>query len=591
MSRSALARRLESRRLWLIVGIFSSLALLMISANTWWSTRTAHQKISSAAALDLAHGLFQSALSDQDSAVMRAALVRLVHSSDYGFRYLEWRDARGRIRGAAGSYDGLKLPLIADQLSVQLRDWLNHRGDDRGRLNLEDGDQLLGWVLYVRDAPGDLVELNADTRRLAALSLLAGGLALVLLAFCCWRWWRYGLSIETFAARAQLPEGVSGERRTPEAPISTGHGLPRRADLGMAFDQLRRGVIIVDADLRVRYLNRTASRLTGWSEADALGSLVYSVVHPLGSDDRPLPTPAETSLKSGQEQSMECLLRARDGTIYEVDMHAAAFGSGPTQSALMYFSDASSQRARIEALKRESQLTQGVIDHLVEGVMTCDEAGVIEFANARALRMFGYRMSEIRNVPVTKLLPVPFLNSPDIKLTDFIAARSGRAQPKVVGWRKDATTFPIELIVERMTLNGSSQGLLLLVRDITDRLRSENLSLRLGRLLDASAQEIYIFDANSLYFTEVNQGARRNLGYRSDELARMTPLTLAKDMDADLLHAELDRLRAGEVEAATMDISHLRSDGSFYPIRLKIQYSRDEEPPVFLAIGVAESGA
>ena len=48
--------------------------------------------------------------------------------------------------------------------------------------------------------------------------------------------------------------------------------------------------------------------------------------------------------------------------------------------------------------------------------------------------------------------------------------------------------------------------------------QATELSSRLGRLLDKSVNEIYIFDAASLRFTHVNQGASDNLGYSAEEM-------------------------------------------------------------------------
>ena len=42
-------------------------------------------------------------------------------------------------------------------------------------------------------------------------------------------------------------------------------------------------------------------------------------------------------------------------------------------------------------------------------------------------------------------------------------------------------------------------------------------------VLEDSLNEIFIFDAETLKFIQVNKGARQNLGYSIDELLTMTP--------------------------------------------------------------------
>src|SRR4030067_2381250 len=61
--------------------------------------------------------------------------------------------------------------------------------------------------------------------------------------------------------------------------------------------------------------------------------------------------------------------------------------------------------------------------------------------------------------------------------------------------------------------SGRPQYLLGIAEDITERRLTEDRAARLGRILEQSSNEIYVFDAGALKFTQVNEGARKNLGY------------------------------------------------------------------------------
>jgi len=359
-----------------------------------------------------------------------------------------------------------------------------------------------------------------------------------------------------------------------------------RGRIGTALDGLRFGVILVGRDGRVRFLNGTAERLTGWQQVDAEGRLIYSVFHVLSDEGIPEVTPAEHCLREGKDiLPAERQLRARQGEVRPVEVMACLIrdDEGVTEGAALLFRDMSTLTRQQDELRRQARLSQGVVDHLEEGLLTTDPAGVVRFANARAQRMFGYSREEMEGVTITKLMPVPFLNTPGVRISDYIGARMHAGLPKVVGWRKDATTFPAELWVQAMNVDGSS-GLVIIVRDISERLRGENLASRLGRLLDSAMEEIYIFDAQTLFFLEANQGAQRNLGYRAEKLLEMTPMEISEDLDTAMFQSYLTRLRGGDLGHLTYRCRHRRSDGSSYPVEVRLNYSREEEPPVFMAI-------
>ncbi|WP_148665380.1 EAL domain-containing protein [Sulfurifustis variabilis] len=121
-------------------------------------------------------------------------------------------------------------------------------------------------------------------------------------------------------------------------------------------------------------------------------------------------------------------------------------------------------------------------------------------------------------------------------------------------------------------------------RDITELKRAEDAVARLGRILDDSSNEIYVFNANDLRIVQVNRGAQRNLGYSLEELKGLTPVDLKPEFDRDSFEALLTPLRRGEQETTSFVTQHRRRDGSVYPVEVRLQLSRHDEPPVFVAI-------
>ena len=584
-------RQIELRRFALAGGLLAALVLGVLSGRALFSANGLQEELNRSQALNVA--------ADQLIPLLEAgggdALVRqveyLVRVAELGLTYLSVEDSAGNVLAVDGRYDRLAIPLLSALARQQVRAWLYRWTSERGSLPLERAGQRIGVVQYAvaPDFAVDVKERAIDELQIAGwVGLLLALPSIGALGFALTR-----KPVEfdpELLARAETPTARRYSDADDESEEDEQALIETLRDNGMhALDSLNRGLIVVDRDSRIRFMNRTAGEITGWPAEDVRGRLVYSVFHPLDDQQTPLVTPAETCLRENREyEPVELWVRSRSGAVHAVEVMAARLHEKPKEpptGAAMVFHVIDDRRTLIDELRRESRLSMGVIDQLVEGVFTTDPAGVIRFANARALRMFAYGRDELEGVSLTKLLPVPFLNSPGVSLTDYVGGRNQSRLPRVVGWRKDATTFPIELVVQPMTVD-DAEGLVVITRDITERQRSDNLSQRLGRLLDSAAEEVYIFDAQSLYFVEVNRGARRNLGYQPPELLRLTPLSISHELETGTFEGYLSRLRGGEVDHVTYKCKHVRADGSDYPVEVRLNFSREEEPPVFMAIAV-----
>jgi len=567
-------------KLALALSLFCVLATLALSARALASAASLQGQINCDFALHSAQERLLSGLAENDSARLDTTLSALLTQGGYGFRYLAVRDGTGQVLAAQGRYEALNRDTT---LPPVLRRWLRSTlytvWGETGLLTLREGDRSLGSLEYaigstrarlVRDEAVDRLRTTGWVG--ATLALLFGGATVLLLR-------------AALAGTPRLPSGLNERGSGPEASRRAALRPPPEADpLPEAFDTLRIGLLDIDHELRVRRINDTAASLTGWSVNDALGQLVYTVFHARDDAGAPIVSPAERCVREAAAQPPEELrLRPRGGSGRDAMVEARAVPLASLNGgARMWFQDVSPRIQQREALRTQARVAEGVIDQLLEAVLTTDTAGVVKTANTRALRMFGYSVEEMQRMTVARLLPVPFMNTPGLKLTDYMPGGAARL-PKLAGWRKDATTFPAELVVEPMRVAGDER-LVVIIRDITEQMRSQSLAQRLGRLLDSASEEVYIFDAQSLYFTEVNKGARKNLGLKPDQLARMSLASIASDLEPAVLQSYLARLRGGEAEHITYKATHRRNDGSSYPVEVRLSFSRDEEPPVFMAI-------
>jgi len=113
---------------------------------------------------------------------------------------------------------------------------------------------------------------------------------------------------------------------------------------------------------------------------------------------------------------------------------------------------------------------------------------------------------------------------------------------------------------------------------------ANHLNQDLHKIIEESLNEIYIFDAESLRFLQVNRGGRTNLGYSLHELLQMTPLDIKPEFTIAMFREVIDPLLIGDQEKIIFNTIHQRKDRSQYPVEIHLQISTLLGEPVFVAI-------
>lgn len=138
-----------------------------------------------------------------------------------------------------------------------------------------------------------------------------------------------------------------------------------------------------------------------------------------------------------------------------------------------------------------AQRFKAVFDHVVDGLITINEHGIVESMNPTAEKLFGYEASEVVGKNVKMLMPERYAIHHDRYLKKYL--RTGKAHiigqsRELEGRRKDGSEFPLELGVSIM--HGQEQNLYLgSISDITLRKKAEE-ELRASEASLANAQSI-----------------------------------------------------------------------------------------------------
>ncbi len=521
----------------------------------------------------LAHLWFEEFLSGDRSEDIAEVWARLDQSASYARAMLDG----GRVPS------GLIVPLEDPQLRREIQEVLSKLSDFRAiaeeRFAAKEGaaagaelDRRFDAVFEDLLAQSDRV--GADLRRLTASDLrrfhivqgvLIGACALmaVALVFGLGRYDR--ARTRTLLALAQSEE-----------------------NLRITLESIGDAVIATDTQGRVTRMNPVAEAMTGWTSAEAEGRPLPEVFQIINVQTRmEVQNPVEKVYRDGLVVGLanHTLLIARDGTERQIADSGAPIRNqqGAIIGVVLVFRDVT------EAYAKDLELR---------------EAHVLLNATGRMAKVGGWELDAITNEVTWSEetariheLPLGYKPTRD-QLIDFFHPDERQAIADAVqraidhGEAYDLETRFItakgkhlwtRMICEPILENGKTVKLRGTFLDITDRKLATLEATRFGRVLESALNEIYIFDAQTLRFMQVNRGARENLGYSIEELYDLTPIDLKPELTTESFAELVAPLRAGDREKVEFVTVHRRKDGSLYPVEVHLQLAGEGEP-MFVAL-------
>ncbi|MEL6525642.1 MAG: ATP-binding protein [Chloroflexota bacterium] len=203
--------------------------------------------------------------------------------------------------------------------------------------------------------------------------------------------------------------------------------------------------------------------------------------------------------------------------------------------------------------------------------------------NTCARKNLGYNLETLRQMTPLDIKPA----YTPATFADLVAPLRDGKQEKIIfetyHLRQDITTYPVEVHLQLMTQD-NQRVFVAIILDITERKQLNAYNNDLGRIFEKSLNEIFIFDAETLCFIEVNRGARENLGYSMVELRQMTPLDIKPEYTEQLFSELIAPLRRREREIIVFETVHLRKDKTTYSVEVHLQLTELGGEAVFVAI-------
>jgi len=151
-----------------------------------------------------------------------------------------------------------------------------------------------------------------------------------------------------------------------------------------------------------------------------------------------------------------------------------------------------------ESTVREREAAEQIrmlVNTIVDGIIVIDSRGRIQTFNPAAVTLFGYTQDEVEGKNIKMLMPEPYSQEHDGYLHNYLTTGDKKIigiGREVTGKRKDDSTFPMDLAVSEMEVNGERMftGM---VRDITERKQAEEQLHQALEELERSNQELQQF--------------------------------------------------------------------------------------------------
>jgi two-component system, LuxR family, sensor kinase FixL len=180
--------------------------------------------------------------------------------------------------------------------------------------------------------------------------------------------------------------------------------------------------------------------------------------------------------------------RRKDGTVFPLELSVGESGSDDDKVFIGIIRDITERKLHEMALlERRARLTS-ILETVPDAIIVIDDKGVIESFSPAAERLFGYSSGEVVGRNVSTLMPAPYRAAHDGYMSHYLTTGEKRIigiGRVVVGQRADGTTFPMDLAVGEVNLDGRRlfTGF---VRDLTEHQHAEK------RLQDLQSELLHV---------------------------------------------------------------------------------------------------
>ncbi|MGZ3408276.1 MAG: PAS domain S-box protein, partial [Polyangia bacterium] len=288
------------------------------------------------------------------------------------------------------------------------------------------------------------------------------------------------------------------------------------------FEASTDGMVVLDADARIVYVNRAAEQMTGYAREGLNGRDFTELVSP---GQRPSLTNIVKQVAGGANlEVFDVALSTTSGETLTVSVSSSPV-LAEHGGAVLAFRDVTEARALEGELRKTSDFLERLIDSTVDGIICADMRGNTLIFNQGAARLYGYSPGEVvGKIPVWKLYPEGVARAIMSELRSTDHGGVGRLEPtrrEIV--TKDGELVPISLAASIVYEDEREIATVGIISDLRDRIKIEQRLAQAQEKLVVTEKQALIAELAGTTAHELNQPLTSVMGYSELLKKKMSP--------------------------------------------------------------------
>jgi PAS domain S-box-containing protein len=356
------------------------------------------------------------------------------------------------------------------------------------------------------------------------------------------------------------------------------------------------GVITTDKHGHIKQMNHVAEVLTGWDEKDSIEKPLDKIFNIISEEDHlPVENPFAKVIKNGTIVGLanHTLLVSKSGqTIPIADSGAPVKNEkGEIDGVVLVFRDQTTEREQQNNIAESQRRLMTLLSNLPGMAYRCENNydWNMQFISSGCYELTGYYASEIEN---NSFVAYGELIEPIHRqyVYDTVQQALDQKVPFQIEYQvKHRNGYPIWVWEQGRGIYDESMHLVAIegfISNINERKIAQQEKLQMANALEASINELYMFDTASYQFTYANQSALRSLGITLEEITKLFAFDLLKNMNKEEFQTFLMPLTSETENTLFMEGEHSRKNGEVYPVELHYQLLKQDDKRLCFVVGI-----